>query len=128
MSPRDRVLVIAATNRPDSIDLALKRPERLDRRIEIGVPSPGQRLDILQHLLVGVQHSLSCEQLESLVSATHGFVGADLAALGNEAALSALCRYITLKKVIYNLGIMTIMQKSMIIERLMILWGINTQA
>uniref|UniRef100_A0A0E0BGT4 AAA+ ATPase domain-containing protein n=1 Tax=Oryza glumipatula TaxID=40148 RepID=A0A0E0BGT4_9ORYZ len=104
MSPRDRVLVIAATNRPDSIDPALKRPERLDRKIEIGVPSPVQRLDILQHLLVGVQHSLSCEQLESLASATHGFVGADLAALCNEAALSALRRYISLKKSSQQLG------------------------
>uniref|UniRef100_J3N6W3 AAA+ ATPase domain-containing protein n=2 Tax=Oryza brachyantha TaxID=4533 RepID=J3N6W3_ORYBR len=98
MKHSDRVLVIAATNRLDSIDPALKRPERLNRKIEIGVPSPGQRLDILQNLLVGVQHSLTCGQLESLASATHGFVGADLAALCNEAALSALRRYIRLKK------------------------------
>lgn len=69
-----------------------------------GVPSPVQRLDILQHRLVGVQHSLSCEQLESLASATHGFVGADLAALCNEAALSALRRYISLKKSSQQLG------------------------
>ncbi|KAG8056187.1 hypothetical protein GUJ93_ZPchr0001g30519 [Zizania palustris] len=98
MGPKDRVFLIAATNRPDSIDPALKRPGRLDRKIEIGVPSPGQRLDILQHLLVGVQHSLTCDELESLASVTHGFVGADLAALCNEAALSALRRYISLKE------------------------------
>jgi AAA family ATPase len=62
-----------------------------------GVPSPGQRLDILHHLLTGVHHSLSSEEVESLAFATHGFVGADLAALCNEAALSALRRYISVK-------------------------------
>ena len=63
-----------------------------------GVPSPGQRLDILQHLLIGVHHSLTNEEVESLAFATHGFVGADLAALCNEAALSALRRYISVKE------------------------------
>jgi len=63
-----------------------------------GVPSPGQRIDILRRLLIGVHHSLSNEELESVALATHGFVGADLAALCNEAALSALRRYISLKE------------------------------
>ncbi|GJN23972.1 hypothetical protein PR202_gb11674 [Eleusine coracana subsp. coracana] len=63
-----------------------------------GVPSPGQRLDILHHLLIGVHHSLTGVELESLAQTTHGFVGADLAALCNEAALSALRRYINLKE------------------------------
>ncbi|XP_062197485.1 calmodulin-interacting protein 111 [Phragmites australis] len=98
IGPSDRVILIAATNRPDSIDPALRRPGRLDKEIEIGVPSPVQRLDILHHLLIGVHHSLTSEDLESLALATHGFVGADLAALCNEAALSALRRYISLKE------------------------------
>ena len=62
------------------------------------MPSPGQRLDILQHLLVGVQHSLDDEDLKSIAQETHGFVGADLAALCNEAAFCALRRYISLKE------------------------------
>lgn len=98
IGPSDRVLLIAATNRPDSIDPALRRPGRLDKEIEIGVPSPGQRMDILRHLLIGVHHSLTNEEVESIALATHGFVGADLAAVCNEAALSALRRYISLKE------------------------------
>ncbi|KAG2598923.1 hypothetical protein PVAP13_5KG386900 [Panicum virgatum] len=98
IGPSDRVLLIAATNRPDCIDPALRRYGRLDKEIEIGVPSPGQRLDILQHLLVGVQHSLDDEDLKSIAQETHGFVGADLAALCNEAAFCALRRYISLKE------------------------------
>lgn len=94
----DRVILIAATNRRESIDRALLRPGRFDQEIEIGVPSPGQRLDILHHLLIGVHHSLTSEEVESLACATHGFVGADLAALCNEAALSALRRYISVKE------------------------------
>lgn len=94
----DRVILIAATNRRESIDRALLRPGRFDQEIEIGVPSPGQRLDILHHLLIGVHHSLTSEEVESLAFATHGFVGADLAALCNEAALSALRRYISVKE------------------------------
>jgi len=98
IGPSDRVLLIAATNRPDSIDPALRRPGRLDKEIEIGVPSPGQRMDILRRLLIGVHHSLSNEEIESIALATHGFVGADLAALCNEAALSALRCYISVKE------------------------------
>ncbi|KAL5732649.1 hypothetical protein ACOSP7_032004 [Xanthoceras sorbifolium] len=89
----DGLLVIAATNRPDSIEPALRRPGRLDREIEIGVSSPVQRLEILHTLLNDTEHSLSDLQVQHLAMATHGFVGADLAALCNEAALVCLRRY-----------------------------------
>ncbi|XP_043695669.1 calmodulin-interacting protein 111 isoform X2 [Telopea speciosissima] len=92
------ILIIAATNRPDSIDPALRRPGRLDREIEIGVPSPKQRLDILLILLSEMDHSLLDIQIQHLASTTHGFVGADLAAFCNEAALACLRRYIKFKK------------------------------
>ncbi|KAJ4965875.1 hypothetical protein NE237_017724 [Protea cynaroides] len=94
----DGILVIAATNRPDCIDPALRRPGRLDREIEIGVPSPKQRLDILLTLLSEMDHSLLDIQVQHLASTTHGFVGADLAAFCNEAALACLRRYIKFKK------------------------------
>ncbi|KAF3965188.1 hypothetical protein CMV_010604 [Castanea mollissima] len=93
----DGLIVIAATNRPDSIEPALRRPGRLDREIEIGVPSPKQRLDILVTLLSEMQHSLLDIQVQHLATVTHGFVGADLAALCNEAALVCLRRYVKFK-------------------------------
>ncbi|KAF6144704.1 hypothetical protein GIB67_006196 [Kingdonia uniflora] len=92
------VVVIAATNRPDSIDPALRRPGRLDREIEIGVPSPKQRLDILHTIFSKIDHSLTDIQVQNLASSTHGFVGADLVALCNEAAFFCLRRYIMSKK------------------------------
>lgn len=58
------------------------------------MPSPGQRLDILRTLLCRMDHSLSNKEIEDLASDTHGFVGADLAALCNEAAMTTLRRYI----------------------------------
>lgn len=93
----DGLIVIAATNRPDSIEPALRRPGRLDREIEIGVPSPKQRLDILLTLLSEMQHSLLDMQVQHLAMVSHGFVGADLAALCNEAALVCLRRYVKFK-------------------------------
>ncbi|KFK34909.1 hypothetical protein AALP_AA5G209400 [Arabis alpina] len=97
ISRNDGVVVIAATNRPDSIEPALRRPGRLDREIEIGVPSSAQRLDILRTILSGMQHSLSDTQLEQLSMATHGFVGADLSALCCEAAFVCLRQHLNQK-------------------------------
>ncbi|KZV47567.1 calmodulin-interacting protein 111-like [Dorcoceras hygrometricum] len=96
MSRTDGILVVAATNRPDSIEPALRRPGRLDREIEIGVPSPRQRYEILLALLSEMQHSLSDKDVQTLSMATHGFVGADLAALCNQAALVCLQRFVSL--------------------------------
>ncbi|EFH54360.1 CIP111 [Arabidopsis lyrata subsp. lyrata] len=94
ISRSDGVVVIAATNRPDSIEPALRRPGRLDREIEIGVPSSAQRSDILRVILHGMRHSLSDIQIEQLAMATHGFVGADLSALCCEAAFVCLRRHL----------------------------------
>ncbi|KAF8007084.1 hypothetical protein BT93_K1170 [Corymbia citriodora subsp. variegata] len=86
----DGLLVIAATNRPESIEPALRRYGRFDREIEIGVPSSKQRFEILSTLLSVMEHSLSESQIQQLAMSTHGFVGGDLAALCNEAALVIL--------------------------------------
>ncbi|XVF13657.1 hypothetical protein REPUB_Repub08aG0226800 [Reevesia pubescens] len=97
ISRTDGVLVIATTNRPDSIEPALRRPGRLGRELEIGVPAPKQRLDILHTLLRKMDHCISDMQVQQLAMATHGFVGADLASLCNEAALVCLRRYTKFK-------------------------------
>ncbi|KAJ0477248.1 putative AAA+ ATPase domain, ATPase, AAA-type, core, AAA ATPase, AAA+ lid domain-containing protein [Helianthus annuus] len=86
------LIVIAATNRPDSIDPAVRRHGRLGREIEIGVPSPSQRYEILLTLLSEKQHCLSNTEIHHLATTTHGFVGADLASLCNEAAFVCLRR------------------------------------
>ncbi|XP_077135211.1 ATPase family gene 2 protein homolog A isoform X2 [Ranitomeya variabilis] len=87
-----QLLVLGATNRPHSLDPALRRPGRFDKEIEIGVPSAQGRLDILQRILVKVPHQLRDEELADLASSAHGYVGADLAALCKEAGLNALRR------------------------------------
>lgn len=89
------VVVIAATNRPDSLDPALRRPGRFDREVEVGVPSPAERRDILAKQLRGMTHELTPEQVAELADAAHGYVAADLAALCSEAALTALRRVVT---------------------------------
>ncbi|KAL0909155.1 hypothetical protein M5K25_019998 [Dendrobium thyrsiflorum] len=85
----DGILVIDATNQPDGIDPALRRPGRLDREIEIGVPFPVQRLDILHTLLKHMDRSLN-NSVISLAFETYDFVGADLAVLCNEAIMAVL--------------------------------------
>ncbi|KAK9664452.1 hypothetical protein RND81_14G042900 [Saponaria officinalis] len=94
MSRLEGLLIIAATNRVECIEPALRRPGRLDREIELGVPSPDQRFDILTTVLSGMKHSLSFDQIQELAILSHGFVGADLAALSNEAAMVCLRRCI----------------------------------
>jgi transitional endoplasmic reticulum ATPase len=91
METRGKVVVIAATNRPDSIDAALRRPGRFDREIEIGVPNRQSRLEVLQIHTRGMPLAKDVNQ-EKLADVTHGFVGADLAALAREAAIRAIRR------------------------------------
>ncbi|KAK4705011.1 AAA family ATPase, partial [Phenoliferia sp. Uapishka_3] len=89
---KPRVVVIAATNRPNAIDPALRRPGRFDKEIEIGVPDASSRLSILKVLLQRTPHELSDIVLQSVAARTHGFVGADLSSLVHSAGLSALKR------------------------------------
>ncbi|KAJ2719489.1 AAA+-type ATPase [Coemansia sp. Benny D115] len=87
---RGRVVLLAATNRPDALDPALRRPGRLDREIEVPVPTPHARLQILKAKLSATPHGLSDEMLEDIAGRTHGYVGADLEALVREAALLSI--------------------------------------
>jgi len=91
LAGRGQVIVIGATNRPDDIDEALRRPGRFDREIIIGVPDKKGRLEILQIHTRAMPLEKDLD-LEKLASVTHGFVGADLSALAREAAMQALRR------------------------------------
>jgi transitional endoplasmic reticulum ATPase len=93
LEERGQVVVIGATNRVDAIDAALRRPGRFDREIEIGVPSELDRIEILKIHTRGMPLSEDV-RIEILSQQTHGFVGADLAALAREAAIRALRRYL----------------------------------
>jgi len=93
LESRGKVVVIAATNRPDALDPALRRPGRFDREIEIGIPDEKSRLDILQIHTRGMPME-SDVKLEEMARVTHGFVGADLQALAKEAAILAVRRVI----------------------------------
>ncbi|MEM1524999.1 MAG: CDC48 family AAA ATPase [Nitrososphaerales archaeon] len=91
LEARGKVIVIAATNRPNALDPALRRPGRFDREIEIKVPDRKGRLEILQ---IHTRHMPLAPDvdLEKLASVTHGFVGADLEYLCKEAAMKTLRR------------------------------------
>lgn len=94
---RGRVIIIGATNRPNAIDPALRRPGRFDREIEIKIPSFGGRMEILQIHTRGMPLSTDDNDrvdLELIATTTHGYVGADLAALCREAAMRCLRRYL----------------------------------
>ncbi|MFI5415789.1 MAG: CDC48 family AAA ATPase [Nitrososphaerales archaeon] len=86
---RGKVVVIAATNRPDSIDPALRRPGRFDREIEIGIPDQQGRREILNIHTRGmpIEEKVNLDQIARV---THGFVGADLEMLAKEAAMRSL--------------------------------------
>ena len=98
LQARGQVIVIAATNRPDAIDQALRRPGRFDREIEIGIPDRDGRKEVLQVHTRGMPISRDKDghwkKIDHFAEITHGFVGADLAALAREAAMSALRRYL----------------------------------
>ncbi|MCK4938168.1 MAG: CDC48 family AAA ATPase [Methanosarcinales archaeon] len=98
---RGEVIVIAATNRPNSIDEALRRGGRFDREIEIGIPDANGRLEILQVHTRGMPLILELTgegnddgKLKVIADRTHGFVGADLSSLAKEAAMHALRKFL----------------------------------
>ncbi len=90
LESRGKVIVIAATNRPNAIDPALRRPGRFDREIEIRVPDKKARFEILQ--IHTRNMPLTDVNLEKISNMTHGFVGADLEYLCKEAAMKCLRR------------------------------------
>jgi len=93
MGARGNIIVIGATNRPNAIDPALRRPGRFDREIEIGVPDKAGRHETLQ---IHTRNMPLAEDvdLKRLADITHGYTGADVASLCREAAMKALRRYI----------------------------------
>ena len=93
LKSRGQVVVIGATNRPDSLDQALRRPGRFDREIEIGVPDGEEREEILE---IHTRNMPLAEDvdLHKIASTTHGFVGADLESLCKEAAMRVVRRVI----------------------------------
>jgi len=86
---RGKVVVIGATNRPNALDPAIRRPGRFDREIEIGIPDKDGRFEIIQIHTKGMPLADDVDLIQ-LAGLTHGYVGADLAALTREAAMRAL--------------------------------------
>jgi transitional endoplasmic reticulum ATPase len=93
LSGRGNVIVIGATNRPGALDPALRRPGRFDREIEIGVPDKKGRHEVLQIHTRGMPLADDVD-LKKLSDMSHGYTGADVAALGRETAMKALRRYL----------------------------------
>ncbi|KAJ3303931.1 AAA ATPase cdc48 [Kappamyces sp. JEL0829] len=89
LKSRDNVVVMAATNRPNSIDPALRRFGRFDREVDIGIPDPTGRLEILRIHTKNMKLADDVD-LEQIASETHGFVGSDMASLCSEAAMQQI--------------------------------------
>ena len=93
LTSRGNVIVIGATNRPNALDPALRRPGRFDREIEIGVPDKHERYEVTQVHTRGM-HLAEDVDLKKLADVAHGYTGADVAALSREAGMKALRRYL----------------------------------
>jgi len=91
LEPTKQIVVIGATNRPNSLDPAIRRSGRFDREIQIGVPDREGRFEIIQIHVRGMPLTDDVD-LEKLADLTHGFTGADIAELCKEAAMKALRR------------------------------------
>ena len=96
LKARGKVIVIGATNRPNSIDQALRRPGRFDREIELGVPDRNARFEILQihtrSMPIHEEDNKNGKLIEELANITHGYTGADISSLVKEAAMKTLRR------------------------------------
>jgi len=93
LTDRGNVIVLGATNRPDSVDPALRRPGRFDREFEITVPNEDERLEILQIHTRGMPTSNDID-LKELSLELHGYTGADIKSLCREAAMKSIRRYL----------------------------------
>ncbi len=93
LTDRGNVIVLGATNRPDSIDPALRRPGRFDREFEISVPNEDGRLEVLLIHTRGMPISDDID-LKDLASELHGYTGADIKSLCREAAMKSIRRYL----------------------------------
>jgi transitional endoplasmic reticulum ATPase len=93
LTDRGNVMVLGATNRPDSIDPALRRPGRFDREFEISVPNDDGRLEILLIHTRGMPLADDID-LKDLASELHGYTGADIKSLCREAAMKSIRRYL----------------------------------
>ncbi|VVB56570.1 VCP-like ATPase [uncultured archaeon] len=96
LKARGKVIVIGATNRPNSIDPALRRPGRFDREIEIGIPDRPARHEILQiharNMPIDEKDNKDGKLIDELANVTHGYTGADIQSLAKEAAMKTLRR------------------------------------
>lgn len=95
LNASNRVLIIGATNRPNSVDSSLRRPGRFDQEIEIGIPDVEARFDILQKQFKKInkaKYNLKEDEIKLIASKTHGYVGADLISLCREAIIKAVTR------------------------------------
>lgn len=93
LTERGNVIVLGATNRPESVDPALRRPGRFDREIEIAVPNADGRLEILQIHTRGMPLAKDVD-LKTLAAELHGYTGADIKSLCREAAMKALRNFL----------------------------------
>ncbi len=93
LTDRGNVIVLGATNRPDSVDPALRRPGRFDREVEISVPNEDGRLEVLQIHTRGMPIAEGVH-LKDLAAELHGYTGADIKSLCREAAMKAIRRYL----------------------------------
>ncbi|GLV33580.1 uncharacterized protein CBL_20289, partial [Carabus blaptoides fortunei] len=88
-----KVFVLATSSRPDSIDPAFRRCGRIDREIEISIPNPQGRYQILQKLLAQTAHDISDVDLRDIANSAHGFFGSDLSSLCSRAAMHSVKRF-----------------------------------
>ena len=93
LTERGNVIVLGATNRPESLDPALRRPGRFDREVEISVPNDDGRLEILQIHTRGMPLAEGID-LKELASELHGYTGADIKSLCRETAMKSIRRYL----------------------------------
>ncbi|KAI8811343.1 P-loop containing nucleoside triphosphate hydrolase protein [Cladochytrium replicatum] len=93
-----RIFVLGATNRPNTIDDALRRPGRFDRELEIGIPNPASRVEILKAIVDPTPNTLTGDDLRAIAAAAHGYVGADLAAVVREGGVKAIQRVVEYRR------------------------------